>query len=189
VCRLWSCVDECFQEWRKTVGRYGLTGKVRTRACCVCDCFMLTFSGRRAESDSADRSPERRAAQSRRVPRARVGIAKVSGVCMMFMSGVFTNTPPPAPSLLLLDEPTNHLDIECIDALADAINKYEGGLVLVSHDFRLINQVCGEGVACACLWSLILSLCTKVAKEIWLCDNKEIKPFAYVWLWVMCLLQ
>jgi ATP-binding cassette subfamily F protein 2 len=41
--------------------------------------------------------------------------------------------------------------MECIDALADAINNFEGGLVLVSHDFRLINQV---------------------AKEIWVVDNK-----------------
>lgn len=55
-----------------------------------------------------------------------------------------------APHLLLLDEPTNHLDMETIDALAEAINDFEGGMVLVSHDFRLINQV---------------------AEEIWVCEN------------------
>nr|APD26532.1 ATP-binding cassette transporter subfamily F member 2 protein [Brachionus koreanus] len=57
------------------------------------------------------------------------------------------------PHLLLLDEPTNHLDIETIDALADALNTFEGGLILVSHDFRLINQV---------------------AEEIWICDHQTI---------------
>jgi len=60
------------------------------------------------------------------------------------------------PHMLLLDEPTNHLDMETIDALAEAINAFDGGLVLVSHDFRLINQV---------------------AKEIWVCENKKVTPW------------
>uniref|UniRef100_A0A6Q2YHK2 ATP-binding cassette sub-family F member 2 n=1 Tax=Esox lucius TaxID=8010 RepID=A0A6Q2YHK2_ESOLU len=55
--------------------------------------------------------------------------------------------------MLFLDEPTNHLDIETIDALADAINEYEGGMMLVSHDFRLIQQV---------------------AQEIWVCEKQTI---------------
>lgn len=57
------------------------------------------------------------------------------------------------PHLLLLDEPTNHLDMETIDALADAINDFEGGMMLVSHDFRLISQV---------------------AEEIWICKDKKV---------------
>jgi len=60
------------------------------------------------------------------------------------------------PHLLLLDEPTNHLDMETIDALADAVNDFEGGMVLVSHDFRLISQV---------------------AKEIWICENSTIRKW------------
>ncbi|XP_072968437.1 ABC transporter F family member 1-like [Typha angustifolia] len=57
------------------------------------------------------------------------------------------------PHMLLLDEPTNHLDIETIDSLAEALNEWDGGLVLVSHDFRLINQV---------------------AQEIWVCENQTV---------------
>ncbi|VDK80505.1 unnamed protein product [Litomosoides sigmodontis] len=57
------------------------------------------------------------------------------------------------PHLLLLDEPTNHLDLESIDALAEAINCFRGGMILVSHDFRLVDQV---------------------AEEIWVCDKQRV---------------
>lgn len=43
------------------------------------------------------------------------------------------------PDILLLDEPTNNLDIESIQALAEAIEEYEGGVCMVTHDERLIR--------------------------------------------------
>jgi len=46
--------------------------------------------------------------------------------------------------------------MESIDALAKAVNEFEGGMVLVSHDMRLISQV---------------------AKEIWICDHKTITMY------------
>jgi ATP-binding cassette subfamily F protein 2 len=60
------------------------------------------------------------------------------------------------PHILLLDEPTNCLDMETIDALADAIQAFEGGVVLVSHDIRLISQV---------------------AEEIWIVENGKVDKF------------
>lgn len=99
---------------------------------------------------------------------------------------VFAKLGRDAPHILLLDEPvsiavetlivtktaisksylviyafslilqTNHLDMESIDSLAKAVNEFEGGMVLVSHDMRLISQV---------------------AKEIWVCDNKTITKY------------
>ncbi|KAK3652414.1 ABC transporter ATP-binding protein arb1 [Elasticomyces elasticus] len=57
------------------------------------------------------------------------------------------------PNMLLLDEPTNGLDIPTIDSLADAINAFSGGVVVVSHDFRLLD---------------------KIAKDIMVCENKTV---------------
>jgi len=55
-----------------------------------------------------------------------------------------------------MDEPTNNLDIESIDALADALSVYEGGVVLVSHGARLIRSA-------NCL--------------LWVCDKQNVLPF------------
>lgn len=60
------------------------------------------------------------------------------------------------PHVLLLDEPTNHLDIEALDALMDAINRWNGGVLVISHDERFINS---------CL------------RELWVCENGTVNKF------------
>lgn len=60
------------------------------------------------------------------------------------------------PHLLMMDEPTNPLDMESIDALARCLNKFKGGVIMISHDMRLISQC---------------------AQEIYICDHKKITKY------------
>lgn len=55
--------------------------------------------------------------------------------------------------MIILDEPSNHLDIETVEALATALNQFNGGVILVTHDQNLIKKVC---------------------KELWYCDKGSV---------------
>lgn len=61
------------------------------------------------------------------------------------------------PHLLLLDEPTNPLDMDSIDALARCLRNFKGGVLMISHDMRLISQC---------------------AEAIYICDNKMITKYS-----------
>lgn len=61
-----------------------------------------------------------------------------------------------APHLLILDEPTNHLDIESREALVEALTRYSGAVILVSHDMHLLSLV---------------------ADRLWLVSNGTVKPY------------
>ncbi|NWX89136.1 ABCF3 protein, partial [Nothoprocta pentlandii] len=65
----------------------------------------------------------------------------------------FAQMTMPCPNFYILDEPTNHLDMETIEALAKALNKFRGGIILVSHDERFIHLVC---------------------QELWVCENATV---------------
>jgi ATP-binding cassette subfamily F protein 1 len=55
---------------------------------------------------------------------------------------MFTNIAITSPHIMFLDEPTNHLDMQSVDALADGLQQFPGGIVLISHDQRLLTKVC-----------------------------------------------
>jgi len=52
------------------------------------------------------------------------------------------------PHILFLDEPTNHLDIQSVDALSQALQEFTGGVVLITHDQRLVSTVANELWVC-----------------------------------------
>ena len=60
------------------------------------------------------------------------------------------------PHILVLDEPSNHLDIEAMDALAEALNAFEGGVLMVSHDVTMLQTVC---------------------TSLWVCENGTVWKF------------
>ncbi len=61
-----------------------------------------------------------------------------------------------APHLLILDEPTNHLDMESREALVEALNTYEGAVILVSHDEHILSLV---------------------ADQLWLVQDGAVRPY------------
>ncbi|APA06748.1 hypothetical protein SS1G_04651 [Sclerotinia sclerotiorum 1980 UF-70] len=60
------------------------------------------------------------------------------------------------PHILVLDEPSNHLDIEAMDALSQALNAFQGGVLMVSHDVTMLQTVC---------------------TSLWVCDNGTVEKF------------
>ena len=67
---------------------------------------------------------------------------------------VFTKLSIGSPSILILDEPTNHLDIQARDALIEALNNYNGAVLLITHDFNFLNMVVDD------LWLVDNHTCT-----------------------------
>ena len=60
------------------------------------------------------------------------------------------------PHILVLDEPSNHLDIEAMDALSSALQNFGGGVLMVSHDVTMLQNVCSS---------------------LWVCDNGVVEHF------------
>ncbi|GGH17917.1 glycosyl transferase family 1 [Alsobacter metallidurans] len=104
----------------------GTEAKVRAR------CAQMGFPGAKADTPVANLSGGEKA-------RLLMGLATFGG-----------------PHLLILDEPTNHLDIDSRAALMEAINDYQGAVILISHD-RFLLEACAD--------------------RLWIVGGGTVKPF------------
>lgn len=104
----------------------GTEAKIRSR------CARLGFSGPKADTPVSSLSGGEKA-------RLLMGLATFDG-----------------PHLLILDEPTNHLDIDSRAALMEAINEYQGAIILISHD-RFLLEACAD--------------------RLWIVGGGSVKPF------------
>jgi ATPase subunit of ABC transporter with duplicated ATPase domains len=81
------------------------------------------------------------------------------------------------PNLLLLDEPTNHLDLATREALAMALNEFEGTVMLVSHDRALLRSCATSSGWChAAAWSPLTATWTTTSATCWTKPNASAKP-------------
>mmetsp|Transcript_156521 Transcript_156521/g.480182 ORF Transcript_156521/g.480182 Transcript_156521/m.480182 type:complete len:223 (+) Transcript_156521:852-1520(+) len=73
------------------------------------------------------------------------------------------------PHVLFMDEPTNNLDVSAVEALAEAVEKFEGGVVLVSHDKYFVSRV---------------------ARTVWVVGGGKVEPcgcgFEEYWAQMLC---
>lgn len=74
---------------------------------------------------------------------------------------VFTAISLLQPHILLFDEPTNHLDMQSIDALCDAIEVFEGGVVVISHDAQLLSRMCED----------------ETRSEVWIVEDGKVRSY------------
>merc|ERR550537_1689986 len=64
------------------------------------------------------------------------------------------------PHVLFMDEPTNNLDVSAVEALADAVEAFDGGVVLVSHDKYFVSRV---------------------AKDVWIVGDGKVQQVGCGW--------
>lgn len=94
------------------------------------------------------------------------------------------------PHIVILDEPTNYLDRDSLGAMAEAIDAYEGGVVIISHNAQFVDQVNNLELSTSCTGRsrtvsllLIQCQCCQVCPEVWHLENHTLNlKGSYDWL-------